>query len=303
MKFSAGLTLCLVGLLPSVVLSQKVLLTNDDGWAEAQIRAEYDALRAAGFDVILSAPADNQSGKGSDSATPTPRTDPCEFDSCPANSPAVGFNATDPRLNWVNSFPVDAVRFGVQTLAPKFFGSNPDIVISGSNVGNNLALVSGSGTVGAACEAAKEGITSVAFSGATADHLSFTTLESDPNSADSIAAHIYSALIIKFVKRLLANPAPILPSGVSINVNFAPTNKCPTADSFKFILTRLIPDPFHIFKDVSTCGTSHLPDEATTILRGCFATVSVMRADNQLDVGASTQAAVLQKLDGLLSCL
>lgn len=29
----------------------KVVLTNDDGWATAQIRAQYEALTAAGYDV------------------------------------------------------------------------------------------------------------------------------------------------------------------------------------------------------------------------------------------------------------
>lgn len=30
---------------------KKVVLTNDDGWAVAQIRAEYTALQAAGYNV------------------------------------------------------------------------------------------------------------------------------------------------------------------------------------------------------------------------------------------------------------
>lgn len=29
----------------------KILLTNDDGWAVAQIRDEYTALKAAGYEV------------------------------------------------------------------------------------------------------------------------------------------------------------------------------------------------------------------------------------------------------------
>jgi 5'-nucleotidase len=29
----------------------KIVLTNDDGWAVAQIRAQYDALKSAGHDV------------------------------------------------------------------------------------------------------------------------------------------------------------------------------------------------------------------------------------------------------------
>lgn len=34
---------------------QKLVLTNDDGWAVAQIRAEYEALVWAGYDVRLHA--------------------------------------------------------------------------------------------------------------------------------------------------------------------------------------------------------------------------------------------------------
>lgn len=31
---------------------------------------------------------------------------------------------------------VDAVKYGVQSLAPKFFGGKPDFVVSGSNIGS-----------------------------------------------------------------------------------------------------------------------------------------------------------------------
>lgn len=42
-------------------------------------------------------------------------------------------------LNYVNSFPVDAVRFGIQTLAPEFFKAAPDFVVSGPNIGSEFA--------------------------------------------------------------------------------------------------------------------------------------------------------------------
>ena len=35
----------------SVALARNLLLTNDDGWAVAQIRAQYQELTDAGFDV------------------------------------------------------------------------------------------------------------------------------------------------------------------------------------------------------------------------------------------------------------
>jgi 5'-nucleotidase len=37
--------------LPLSALSTRVVLTNDDGWAVAQIRAEYAALKAARYQV------------------------------------------------------------------------------------------------------------------------------------------------------------------------------------------------------------------------------------------------------------
>ncbi|KDQ23809.1 hypothetical protein PLEOSDRAFT_1048318 [Pleurotus ostreatus PC15] len=287
--------------LPVVFSQHKVILTNDDGWAEAQIRAEYEALNEAGFDVVLSAPAENRSGTGSQSEDPTPRTEPCEFDSCPAGSPAVGFNETDPRLNYVNAFPVDSVRFGIQTLAPKFFNGKPDIVISGSNVGIFRNALMSTEFSGAAAEGSKEGIPSIAFSGATASHISYTSLESDPTSQDSIAARIYSSLILTFVNKLLDGPGDILPLHTFLNVNFAPTDNCPTAESFKFIFTRLIPNPF--VKDVNTCGKDHLPDETTTVAKGCFASVTALDDRLKLDVGKEKQAQVLGRLNGLVSCL
>lgn len=53
MKYHYALHLFTVLLccLRTALAQYKVVLTNDDGWAEAQIRAEYEALNEAGFDV------------------------------------------------------------------------------------------------------------------------------------------------------------------------------------------------------------------------------------------------------------
>ncbi|KAJ7737894.1 sure-like protein [Mycena maculata] len=281
----------------------KVVLTNDDGWAVAQIRAQNDALNAAGYNVILSCPAINQSGTSSLSETPTTLTATCEFDTCPVGSPATGFNASDPRLNYVNAYPVDAAKFGIQTLAPQFFnGSKPDFVVSGPNVGSNLGLDTlFSGTVGAASEAALEGIPSAAFSGASGDEVSYTTLITSPTSTDSESALIYSALTVKLLDVLLTSSAPVLPSGVSLNVNYPSTTDCTSADAFKFVLTRIYLDLFAT--DVETCGTDRLPTESDVVaMPGCFASVSVFDASSKLDSDAATQAIVLAKLQSILSC-
>ncbi|KAH9476815.1 Acid phosphatase [Psilocybe cubensis] len=292
-------SLLALSLISTCAAQKKVVLTNDDGWATAQIRAEYAALQAAGFNVILSAPAINKSGTGSSTTTPTTLTTACEFNTCPSGSPATGANSTDPRINYVNAFPVDAVRFGIQTLAPKFFGSKPDFVISGSNIGTNLGSIGGSGTVGAASEAALEGIPSIAFSGSSGSQVSYTTL-SDTTTTSTMAANIYTSLILKLTNQLLNNTSPILPAGISLNVNFASISSCPSASSFKFVLTRLESSSA---TDVTTCGTNKLTPESTAIKEGCIATVSVFNASTKADVNSATQGVVLNKLQPILGCL
>jgi len=284
---------------------QNVLQTNDDGWAVANIRALNDALNAAGFNVVLSAPTQNESGTGSSSAPPTPLDTTCEFDTCPVGSPAEGFNASNPRLNYVNSFPVDSVRFGIQTLAPKFFGASaPDIVLSGPNVGNNAgSTVLISGTVGAASEAAKEGVPAIALSGATGSQVSYTTLVSSPTSSSSKAALIYAALSVEFTQALLSSSVtPILPQGIAVNVNFPSISDCGSASDFSFVFSRINANSSAI--DVNTCGSDHLPTESTVLsTSGCFASVSVFNGSTKADVDASTQQFVLNKLSSILHCL
>lgn len=51
-------------LLPVTAKAANIVLANDDGWAEINIRTFYDILTDAGESVVLSAPAENQSGTG-----------------------------------------------------------------------------------------------------------------------------------------------------------------------------------------------------------------------------------------------
>jgi hypothetical protein len=46
-------------------LAVNIISSNDDGWAEVNIRAFFDSLTAADHSVVVSAPAQNESGKGS----------------------------------------------------------------------------------------------------------------------------------------------------------------------------------------------------------------------------------------------
>ncbi|KAH9915343.1 sure-like protein [Fomitopsis serialis] len=299
-----------VSFLAAATVPRNLVLSNDDGWATAQIRAQFDALVAAGYEVILSAPALNQSGKGSRSKTPSVLDEPCEFDTCPVGSPAEGFNASDPRLNYVNAYPVDAARYGVQTLSRQFFdGSSPDFVVSGPNIGREYLNVGistqFSGTVGAAAEASKLGIPAVAFSGASGSHVSYTTLVSSPTSTSALAANIYANLTIDFLRVLFNTTAsPLLPPGVILNVNYPSATRCPDPAEYRWVLARNLWNPFAT--DVEVCGSARLPTEADVVANedGCYASVTVISATTKTDVGRATQAAIVESLEGLpLSCM
>lgn len=42
----------------------RIIQSNDDGWAEMNLRAFHDVLIQAGHDAVISSPAENESGKG-----------------------------------------------------------------------------------------------------------------------------------------------------------------------------------------------------------------------------------------------
>lgn len=41
----------------------RIIQSNDDGWAEMYLRSLHTAIVDAGYDALVSAPADNESGK------------------------------------------------------------------------------------------------------------------------------------------------------------------------------------------------------------------------------------------------
>jgi len=51
-------------ILPLAARAANIILSNDDGWAEINVRTFYETLTAAGESVVLSSPAENQSGTG-----------------------------------------------------------------------------------------------------------------------------------------------------------------------------------------------------------------------------------------------
>ncbi|KAK2038724.1 5'/3'-nucleotidase sure [Colletotrichum somersetense] len=279
----------------------RIVQSNDDGWAELYTRSFNDALKASNHSVLLSAPAENESGRSSLDADPKPRTDPCEYDSCPANSGPVGLNETSPDLRWVNSYPVTSMRYGIQQFAPELWnGQAPELAVAGPNVGSNLFLqVQFSGTVGAATFASKNGIPGIAFSGLTENRLAWNT-EPVP-----LPSTVYAELANRLVTKIVAAGTPYLPNNTWLNVNFPEVadDKCSDPDDFKWVLSRINYNLLPI--DVSTCGANgRLPQETTVVnTAGCYISVSVGEATHKLTADKDQQQAVLDKLGDFLSCL
>ncbi|KAM3511621.1 hypothetical protein MY11210_004705 [Beauveria gryllotalpidicola] len=281
----------------------RIVQGNDDGWAELYTRSLEDALRASGHDVVLSCPAENKSGTSSRDQPPPDRKEPCQYDSCPPNSGPAGHNATRPDLNWVNSFPVTALKYGIDTFGPQLWdGAAPELAVVGPNVGSNLWLVVPfSGTVGAASYAAHTArIPAIAFSGADHGRLRWDTEEPVPT-----VSHVYAQLATSLTNAVVAAGKPYLPDDVFLNVNFPDVDdNCPDAASFKWVLSRINPG-FFSPRDVEWCGGDRLPTEYHVHDQdGCYISVSIGDASDKTTVGdVAKQQAVLNKLKSMLTCL
>jgi len=302
----------LATLLITLVRGDNIILANDDGWAELNIRTFFNVLSAPPFshNVVLSAPAENESGTGSTDEPATVLNITCEFDTCPIGSPPEGFDRENPRLNYVNSFPVPAIRFGIQTLAPKFFHGPPKFAVSGFNVGQNTGSgIKNSGTVGAATEAALLGIPAIAFSGGAGTQISFTS-----SLKENFYAEIYAQLSAKVTQTVLDGAErfpfdPILPKNIWLNVNFSFSNNtagiCGSTEEFKFIFTR-INNATVANGDIDVCnnhGTLPTEDFVFDLPKGCFTTISVANATDKLDADATNQEFVHERISSILSCL
>jgi 5'-nucleotidase len=136
-----------------------VLVTNDDGIAAPGIDAIVEALRTQkNTKVVVVAPTANQSSSGSKTTA--------------GGAPgAAGTTASGYAGTAVTGFPADSVNYALDVLKLK-----PDVVVSGSNLGQNLGPISEiSGTVGAARQAARRGIPALAISQQLGDNADFPT--------------------------------------------------------------------------------------------------------------------------------
>ena len=174
-----------------------IVLTNDDGFDAPGIQSMYAALTAAGFNVHIVAPHVNQSAQGSSLggvgaiANPIPIT---EF---------------SPGNYFVDGRPSVATMVALDDL---FAGHPPDLVISGTNRGDNVGQSEDiSGTVNAAVQALFNGVPAIAVSAGADASGSF-------NAGFANAA----TFIVDLVSKLQAAQAPgqpLLPHGEGLSVN------------------------------------------------------------------------------------
>ncbi|KAK0441180.1 sure-like protein [Desarmillaria tabescens] len=295
--------------------SLNILLTNDDSWASANIRATYSALKADGHNVLLVAPAVQQSGRGGTFVLPTTNiTAPGgEFGSIPVGAPYFGHDENDQNLWYFNGTPAASAVFGIDIIAPMRFGDKPiDLVVSGPNEGSNNGpfLYTLSGTIGASYASVERGIPAIAISAGNGTHRSFTT----NTGAKDDPANIAAQLIVNFVAALTRGIDPtqtrLLPLGVGIGINmpvFGPGNPCvaPPFVSTRMtggaVIDRLSIDPttgFPVSNDlvadglnVILNGNPQLPGETLTSAE-CKTAVSVYSVDYD---APSEVAAPIQK--------
>lgn len=209
-----------VGLAPAAAAARNIVLTNDDGLT-SNVVALYEALKAAGHDVVVSVPCVNQSGQGAalGIARPVaPLKTPCLNDAAQAGDPGAGpmtragLPAGD--FFYVDGTPVAALLHGLDVVGKARWGKAPDLVLSGPNEGQNVgAIILSSGTVSAAQYASVSGIPAIALSaGANTEAASL-----DNPVSDAVAARTVELLAHLEAR---AGQGPLLPAGLALNVNF-----------------------------------------------------------------------------------
>ncbi|MBU8911753.1 MAG: 5'/3'-nucleotidase SurE, partial [Desulfobacterales bacterium] len=126
----------------------KILLTNDDGYSAPGIQVLYETLRSY-HEIILAAPDREKSAVGHGITL----NEPIRIDKINLNGGGEGYA--------IAGTPADCVKLGLFKLCT----TPPDLVISGINPGSNTGVnINYSGTVGAAREAALNGLLSMAVS-------------------------------------------------------------------------------------------------------------------------------------------
>lgn len=210
----------LAAMLPQQSWALNIVLSNDDGFEAANIRALYQRLKAAGHDVVLSGPTQNNSGKGGamNFLVPvTPLAKDTRFGTVKAGAAGAGADPGDANVFYVDGTPVMSMLYGLDVVAAKRWGKQPDLVISGPNEGANLgAINNSSGTFNNALYAINRGVPAIAVSYSGTAGRSYTAL------TDDAIEYRVADIVMQLVNQLDAQKGSdgrLLPAGVGLNVN------------------------------------------------------------------------------------
>ncbi len=185
-----------------------ILVTNDDGINSPGLVAAVEAARPLG-QVVVAAPTTQQTARGrSLVGEDGDFFHPIEL---PLRD---GLDSHQAPAAWhINASPALVVRHALATL---FGGRYPDLVISGINYGENLGNnIMISGTLGAAFQAAAQGVPALAVSRQTDIEHHFSYSELDWGSAEGITRRWAERLLERTFKGAYHPPGGRIPTNIS----------------------------------------------------------------------------------------
>lgn len=211
-----------LALAASAAEARNIVLTNDDGLT-SNVVALYEALKAAGHDVVVSVPCVNQSGQGAALGIARPiaplkaaclndAAQPADAGAGPMTRKGLPDDGRD--FHYVDGTPVAALLHGLDVVGLQRWGKAPDLVLSGPNEGQNVgAIILSSGTVSAAQYAAVSGIPAIALSAGS---------NTAAGSLDNPLSDDVARRSVELVAHLDARSkgGAMLPAGLALNVNF-----------------------------------------------------------------------------------
>jgi len=176
-------------------LRPTILVTNDDGVRSPGLRAAIIALRPLG-DLLVAAPLNQHSGAG--------RSFPRGSKGC-IHPVHLAWDDGSAEAFGIEASPAQTVVYALLELASHL----PDLAVVGINYGENVGNgITGSGTVGAAIEAASAGIPTLAVSLQTAPEFHYSH---SPEIDFRAAAHF-----VRFFARRLLSPGVSLSFDVDL---------------------------------------------------------------------------------------
>ncbi len=223
----------------------QILLTNDDGINSPGLWAAAEALSELGF-VHVTAPRQQYSGAG--------RSLPSTSDGI-IEARQVNVHGKEWTVYSVGGSPAQAVQHAIIEILPE----KPQLVVSGINFGENVGSgITISGTVGAALEAASQGIPAIAASLETDPIHHYN--ESKHTEVDFTAAAYFTCF---FASLMLRNALPFDVDVLKIDV---PADATPDT---AWVVTRLLRSRYYelvpprrkAWDQPGLVGYRNLPDE------------------------------------------